>query len=86
MDTAFMTTDRRKPEEWPGAEVHRVNLRPEAHGARELARVLADWLGELHAAGRFVKHLVVSVDTRDGVPKGRRYNARVVTWPAPRKR
>jgi hypothetical protein len=81
-----MTDDRRKPEEWPGATVHRVNLRPESHDAAELARVLAAWLGELHAAGRFVKHLVVSVGTRDGVPKGLRYNARAVLWPAPRRR
>ena len=78
-----MTDDRRKPENWPGAEVYRANLRPRSHGAAEVARVLAEWLGELEEPGRFVKHLVVSVGTRDGVPKGLRYSARVVTWPAP---
>ena len=77
--------DRSKPDGWPGAVVHRVNLRPESHDAGALARVLAEWLGELHAEGRFVKHMVASIGTRDGVPKGLRYSARVVTWPSPRR-
>jgi hypothetical protein len=82
-----MTESRSKPEEWPGARVLRAKLRPETHLPVDVTGELDAWLGKLHAdgllVGRFVKHLVVSVDTRDGIPKGRRYSVRVVLWPAP---
>jgi hypothetical protein len=80
--------DRHKPDRWPGAVILRRRLRPRSHAAADVTAALHAWIGELHAggylAGYFIKHAVVSVDTRDGVPKGRRYSARLVLWPTPK--
>jgi hypothetical protein len=83
-------TPRRKPEDWPGAIVRRVVLRPDSHEPLDLLQEIDDWMFTLEEnsafCGYFIKHLVVSVDTRDGKPKGRRYSARVVLWPVPERK
>ncbi len=82
-----MTEPRSKPENWPGARVLRAKLRPASHDPLAIVGALDEWICELHAdghlAGYYMKHLVCSVDTRDGLPKGRRYNVRAVLWPSP---
>jgi hypothetical protein len=87
-----MTTPRkrRKPEDWPGAKVHRAVLRPDTHRLPDVLDAIDDWLEALALGpayrGYYLKHLVLSVDTRDGKPKGRRYSARVVLWPVPERK